>query len=65
MNFHITLNKIRAHSPCRDGWEKLLAHLGKTKADDEPLHLLTVLDSNGTADAAWCVRCLDRAPGQA
>ena len=32
-----TLNAIRAHSPCRDRWEKLLRHLGKTEADDEPL----------------------------
>ena len=48
-----TLNAIRAASPCEDGWTKLLAHLGKTKADDEPLELLTVLDSNGLDDALW------------
>lgn len=57
-----TLNEIRAHQPCRDGWEKLLSHLGKTKADDEPLSLLTILDSNGLDDALWCLRAksLDR-----
>jgi len=48
-----TLNEIREHSPCKEGWEKLLAHLGKTKADAEPLHLLTVLESNGLDDALW------------
>lgn len=48
-----TLNAIRAASPCKGGWEKLLAHLGKAKADDEPLELLTVLDSNGVHDALW------------
>jgi len=48
-----TLAHIRAASPCREGWEKLLTHLGKTKADDEPLPLLTVLDSNGLDDALW------------
>jgi len=48
-----TLARIRAASPCKDVWEKLLAHLGKTKADDEPLSLLTVLDSNGLDDALW------------
>ena len=48
-----TLNDIRAASPCMDGWEKLLSHLGKTKADDEPLPLLTILDSNGLDDALW------------
>ena len=39
-----TLNAIRAHSPCKPSWEKLLAGLGKTKADDEPLPLLQILD---------------------
>ena len=48
-----TLNRIRDALPCREGWEKLLAHLGKTKADDEPLQLMTVLDSNRLDDALW------------
>ena len=48
-----TLNAIRKASPCEKGWLKLLKHLGKTKADDEPLDLLTVLDSNGLDDALW------------
>ena len=48
-----TLSRIREALPCREGWEKLLAHLGKTKADDEPLQLMTVLDSNGLDDALW------------
>lgn len=51
-----TLNRIRAHAPCREGWEKLLRHLGKTAADDEPLALSTVLESNGVEDTIWCFR---------
>ena len=60
-----TLNKIREHSPCgikpndygcRTGWLKLLDHLGKTTSDDEPLPLLTVLESNGLDDCLWCLR---------
>jgi hypothetical protein len=51
-----TLNKIRSQSPCTEGWAKLLKHLNKTAADDEPLSLLTVLDSNGLIDAIWCLR---------
>ena len=54
-----TLNKIRKHSPCADGWEKLLKSLGKNKADDEPLSLMTVLESNGLEDALWCLRACD------
>jgi len=48
-----TLNAIHTASPCHDGCTKLLKHLGKTSADDEPLPLLTVLDSNGLDDALW------------
>ena len=51
-----TLNAIRAHSPCADGWRKLLSHLGKVEADDEPLSIVTILDSNGLDDALWCLR---------
>ena len=56
MKFMTTLNDIRACHPCADGWSKLLNTLGKTKADDEPLSLLTILDSNGLDDALWCAR---------
>ena len=48
-----TLAAIRAALPCESGWKKLLAALGKTKADNEPLDLLTVLNSNGLDDALW------------
>ena len=54
----VTLNGIRKHSPCENGWRKLLAHLGKTKADDAPVSLITILDSNGLDDALWCLRAL-------
>ena len=58
MSATTTLNAIRAHGPCANGWKTLLAHLGKTKADDEPLHLLTILASNGIDDALWCMRAM-------
>jgi len=51
-----TLNAIREEGPCADGWAKLLKHLGKTRADDEPLSFVTILDSNGLDDALWCLR---------
>lgn len=54
-----TLNKIRAHSPCSNGWKKLLNNLGKTEADDEPLMLTTIFESNGLDDALWCLRPVD------
>jgi hypothetical protein len=54
-----TLNQIRAKSPCADGWTKLLKHLNKTAADDEPLALRTILESNGFDDALWCLRAVE------
>ena len=54
-----TLNKIRAHRPCSSGWSTLLKHLNKTQADDEPLTIVTILDSNGLDDALWCLRAVD------
>jgi hypothetical protein len=54
-----TLNQIRAHSPCRDGWEKLLRGLNKTAADDEIIWIDQVLDHNGFDDALWCLRAVE------
>ena len=51
-----TLNKIREHSPCEDGWTNLLAGLGKTSADDAALPFATILEINGLDDAHWCCR---------
>jgi len=51
-----TLKRIREHQPCAHGWTKLLKHLGKTQADDEPLPFATILESNGLDDALWCCR---------
>jgi len=51
-----TLNRIKEHGPCEAGWKKLLKHLGKTKADDEPLPFSVIVESNGIDDALWCCR---------
>jgi hypothetical protein len=49
-----TLKRIRAHSPCVEGWKTLLVYLGKTKADDEPLPYSRILDAIGLRDTLWC-----------
>lgn len=51
-----TLNRIRAHHPCKEGWERLLAGLGKTSPDDEPLPFSRIVEINGLDDALWCCR---------
>ncbi len=53
-----TLNQIREHSPCHEGWTKLLRSLNKTQADDEPVSIVQVLESNGLDDALWCLRAV-------
>jgi hypothetical protein len=53
-----TLNAIREHSPCASGWAELLKSLGKTKADDEPLLVSTILESNGLDDTLWVLRAV-------
>ena len=57
-----TLAAIRETRPrlCETGWKELLGHLGKTRADDEPLPLTVILDSNGVGDTLWV---LDKTTG--
>ena len=52
---YTTLNHIREHNPCADGWRKLLTHLGKNDPY-APLAYSTILESNGLEDALWCLR---------
>jgi len=59
MRIYTTLNRIRQADPCSEGWTKLLAFLNKTQADDEPLDLLTILESNGVDDCLWAFQCTD------
>ena len=54
---YTTLNEIQKHIS-KYSWENLLRHLNKTEPDDEPLHLLTVLESNGFEDALWYIEDL-------
>ena len=54
-----TLNKIRKHSPCAGSWEVLLKGLGKSKADDEDLPILRILEICGLNDALWALRATD------
>jgi hypothetical protein len=54
-----TLNLIKEKDPCPDGWTKLLKGLGKTQADDEPLTITKIIETNGIEDAIWALRAVD------
>ena len=58
---YTTLNQIESHNPCTRGWRTLLKALGKTKADDDPVSMAFILQSNGLDDALWALRCLEGA----
>ena len=62
MTIYTTLNQIKQHAPCAEGWANLLKFLNKTEADDEPLNLLTILESNGVQDCIWAFRTTDDYP---
>jgi hypothetical protein len=52
---NLTLNLIKSKSPCEDGYAKLLKSLGKTQADDEPIRIEQILESNGINDTIWVI----------
>lgn len=56
---YTTLNKIREHGPCEDGWITLLKSLNKTKPDDEPVAISYIIESNGLDNAVWCLRAVE------
>lgn len=60
---YTTLKKYREERPTNMDWCKLLTHLGKKKADDDPLPIKTILDVNGLASAIsliWRVSAPER-----
>ena len=62
MNPTTMLAKIRAKSPCEEGWKKLLAGLGYKNGKHNHDHIVSLGDiatTNDAADAMWCVRALD------
>jgi len=54
-----TLNKIKEKDPCAEGWAKLLKGLGKTQADDEPLLIAKIIETNDFDDAMWATQAVE------
>jgi hypothetical protein len=59
MPVYTTLNRIRSSLFGTDGWKKLLRSLDKAEPDDEPLPLVTILDSNGFDVALRCLSAVE------
>jgi hypothetical protein len=56
---YTTLNKIREKELCAPVWAKLLKSLSKTEGDDQPLSIISIIDSNGIEFAIWCLRAVE------
>ena len=56
MKLTTTLNRLRAAGACREGYRKLLEHVGSDFNPDAEINLLTILESNGAADTLWALR---------
>ena len=53
----LTLQIIRDHSPCTDGWKTLTKAIGSDLTTE--LSIGDVLITNGLEDALWCLQCLE------
>ena len=54
-----TLNKLKAANACTERYKVLLTALGKTEADDEPLKIAKIIETNGIEDAIWALRTVE------
>ena len=54
-----TLKKIKNAEACIERYKVLLASLNKIKADDEPLPIRHILQSNGLDDALWALQTVE------
>jgi len=51
----VSLNEIRANSPCTDGWRTVLAAKGPDR--DAQFPLADIIETNDFDDALWALRC--------
>lgn len=72
IKFEVTLSSLRKARACYDGYNKVVRALQGAKFEDEdycrdsyirlvykePISILSILKSNGLADALWALRCV-------
>lgn len=56
MILYTTLTEIKKHNPCSDGYKRLLKYIGTDYPIDQPIDILTILQSNGLDDTTWVLR---------
>jgi len=60
MQITTTLNRIKVFEDCDPVLKKLLIHLGKKQADDDPVPFSTILDACGLAQTILCCKAEPR-----
>jgi len=56
---YTTLAEISSFKPCKRGYRILTEYLGPDYGINNPIHILTIMESNGINDAAWALRTCD------
>jgi len=57
MKLTTTLNRLKEHHACQPRYEHLVKALGGVGFDhDQPINLLTILETNGLDDCLWALR---------
>lgn len=71
MKFEVTLKQLREHDACIPGYNKVVSALKGIEFDEdretyirckhnEPISLLSILETNGLDGVLWCLRCNDK-----
>jgi hypothetical protein len=55
-----TLNLLKEHEACDDGYELLIKHIGEDYDENKPINLLTILESNGAEHCIWALRAVEQ-----
>jgi len=58
MKLITTLEILRKHGPCSEGWKKLIKHLGTDFPATGHIEFSTILESNGLDNALWGLRAV-------
>ena len=60
MKLTTTLNLLRKHNACVTGLKILIDNVGKDYAEDKPINLLTILESNCVGHFFWATRAIEQ-----
>lgn len=60
MKTTVTINQLKEMRACKAGLARLRRYVKPMYGDDDPIHVLTVLEANGPSDALWLLRRINK-----